>query len=87
MLNVLDRFFTDKLDLMECHYTAEVLNIAPQIKVHVFHDDPFYLSIFHVNGKPVLKEVMVYDVWSYLRLAKRDKNLHAFLLEYAKDAV
>jgi hypothetical protein len=83
MLNVLDRYFTDQLYLNETHVLHVTIDIDPHISAAVYRDDPYYLTIFSVDGKPILKEVFVCGIHNYLR-DLRCPNLHAFLTEYAK---
>ena len=84
MLNVLDRFFTNDLTLAESHYLTWSAKINPRIHVSVYQDDPYYLTIFKVDDKPVLKEVMVSgNLDDYVQTTTTNANLHSFLIEYA----
>ena len=83
MLYALDRYFTDDLFLTAAHPFFKSITINQRIQVHVYRDEPFYLSIFEVDGQRVIKEVLVSDIWSYVRETVNHANLHNFLIEYA----
>lgn len=82
MVSFLDRFFTN--DLSEPQSTMVLEFFAnSRIRIQVFDDWPMYLAVYHVDGKPVLKENMVDNPNAFYQDATNNRNFQAFLIDYA----
>lgn len=79
-LLLFSRHFTHDLKI-----PSEVLVLSfyahPRIKVNVYNDMLYYQAIFEIDGIPVIKEVLLTELQSYIKTTQAAPNLHAFLLE------
>lgn len=81
MVSLFDRFFSDDVSVPQTSI-ALTFDAHPRIHVKVFEDWPMYLAVYHVDGKPALKENMVQTLDDFFHQTCNDRNLQAFLLEY-----
>jgi hypothetical protein len=82
MVCLFERFFTDDLTFPP-HRPVLTFNAHPRIKVLVYDDSPCLQAIFQVDGVPILKENMIENLNEFYDKTLFDRNLHAFLIEYA----
>jgi hypothetical protein len=82
---LLERCFSDELDLAAAHEQFASFSVGPRIEVRMYHDFPMYLAVFYVDGKPILKEELISgSVAAYIENAQTQNFLAEFLFDYAE---
>jgi hypothetical protein len=84
VVNLLDRIFSDDIMLAPAHKHVASFSLNERIEVRVYADMPMYLAIFFVDGKPVLKELMIEGlIADYADAAFRHPHLTDFVMDYS----
>jgi len=61
-----------------------MFSLTERIDVRLYQDGPLYLSLFYVDGSPVLKESMIDGtVAEYIEKTRTHPHLAGFVLDYA----
>lgn len=85
MVCLLDRYFSDNLVLdSQAHQHVVTFKINNRVEVRVYTDPPMHLSLFYVDGIPVLKEIIIEGLLKkYIEDTQNQKHLPDFILDYS----
>jgi hypothetical protein len=83
MLYLLDRYFTDELEVLPFHIFVANVKICDRIEVKLYSDGPTYLGVYYVDQKPTLRESLIDNLEAYEAKTVENANLIDFLLALA----
>ena len=79
-----DRFLKCDLHLSKSHTLVNESVVNDRVSVTLYKDDPLFLSIISVDGRPRIKEEMVVGCAKYAEQLAMDEEFIAFLYDYSK---
>jgi len=79
-----ERFLRCDLSLHKTHTLVNELIVNDRISVSLYRDDPLFMAIISVDGKPQIKEEMVAGCSHYIEQLAVDTDFMDFLYDYSK---